>query len=452
MCERDTMHGIFECNISGEAGERSPRLFEYADHWLVKRRDTPNFHIYWCREGTRRVRRASTGTSDLAQAKQRLIEFADKRTRSAPLLAMRSTHSRQRSTRHAPSTEPVTHHHGPGPISQSPNFLGLLAEYVEWLAPRPTAFANGQSSLRAITQFCAQHDIVYLQEFNLDAQERFIAWRRGQLMAKGYKASNGTMNRDFSVIKAALGLAYRRGVIASVPYMSMLPSPPARDRFLTPDECKRLLDACERRYVRRFVLLMLHTLQRPKAVFGLRIEQVDLHNRRIDFLSPGMVQTSKRRPIVPITPTLAVELEDAIAESRSGYIIEKDGLPLLSMRKAFAAAVHRAGLKNVTPYVLRHTGATILAAGGVPMYQIASMLGHTTQRTTDVYVKRRPEFLGEAVDKLEHLLGSRSDTTTTRASNALTNLRAKPALFARQTRASVVEHFEQVTAANPQAA
>lgn len=419
----------------GATHDDGPRLFEYRDHWLVKRSDTPNYHIYWCREGTRRVRRASTGTRDLEEAKRRLVEFADRK--SPTRLVAASPHGRAHHptpARNAPAIIAIRVE-GRGAAQRGPNFLGLLAEYVEWLTPRPSAFANGQCSLRAIAEFCERHDIVYLDEFNLDAQERYIAWRRGQLVAKGHGASNGTINRDFSVIKAALGLAFRRGVLAAVPYVSMLPPPPARDRFLTPDECKRLIDACESSYVRRFVLLMLHTLQRPKAVFGLRVEQVDLRSGRIDFLAPGTVQTNKRRPVVPITPTLAVELERAIDESQSGYIVEKDGLPLQSMRKAFATAVRQAGLVNVTPYVLRHTGATILAAEGVPMHQIASMLGHTTQRTTDVYVKRRPEFLGEAVGKLEHLLGSKGTETASCASNAMTKLRAKPALSARQTRA-----------------
>lgn len=440
-----------EPNNDGPLGNPA-RLFEYRDHWLVQRSDTPNFHIYWCREGTRRVRRASTGTSDLEEAKRRLIEFVDRRT-PAPLLPVTPCPSgRKRGKVQARpfATEGQHEDHAAATVGHS--LLRLLAEYVEWLAPRRSAFANGQCSLRAIAEFCARHDIVYLHEFNLNAQERFIAWRRGQLVAKGHGASNGTINRDFSVIKAALGLAYRRGLLDAVPYLSMLPQPPARDRFLTPEECRRLIDACEPPYVRRFVLLMLHTLQRPKAIFGLRVEQVDLVNRRIDFLAPGMVQTNKRRPVVPITPTLANELERAIRESKSGYIVEKDGLPLQSMRKAFASVVRKAGLEDVTPYVLRHTGATILAVKGVSMHQIASMLGHTTQRTTDVYVKRRPEFLAEAVGTLESLLGSMSNDTAMGASNALTNLRAKPAHSARQTRASEDRELIGSIAATPQAA
>ncbi len=390
------------------------RLFEHAHYWLVQRRDTPHLYIYWCRPGTRRVERRSTKTIDFAEAKQRLIAFAARNPLSSkPPARSRITPESHPSDRAAPIPEHVS----PRPLD--PPILDLLTAYVERFGADRPSFSTLRAALGFWMRFCLSQDIVYVSELNHDAQERFVSWRREGLIRSGKTGSNGTLNRDFYLLKGALRLAWRRGQLSHVPYVTSLPAPPPRDQFLTADEAHRLLAACDEPYVRRFVLLALHTLQRPKAIFELRVEQVDLHQCRINFLPTGKIQTNKRRPMIPITPTLRDELSVAISESRSGYIIEKDGLPLQSMRKAFARAANRAGLPGITPYVLRHTGATLLAASGVPMHQIASMLGHTTQRMTEVYAKRRPEFLKEAVNTLDSLFGAApAPRTATSRTNA----------------------------------
>ncbi len=284
-----------------------------------------------------------------------------------------------------------------------PAILDLMVQQLERTKSMPS-FPSSRNSLKHWTAFCEREDLVYVSEITLAAQEAFAASRRRELLAQGWTASNASINRDFALLSVALRQAWKRGQIAAVPYVMRLQNPPPTDRFLTAEQSRRLLAACDQKYVFRFVLLGLHTLQRPKAIFGLRVEQVDLVNGRIDFLPRGSVQTNKRRPVVPITESLRTELELAVKESKTGHIIEKDGLPLQSMRKAFRRAATRADLpRDTTPYILRHTGATLLSQAGVPMQQIASMLGHTTQRTTEIYAKRRPEFLMEAADTLDEL-------------------------------------------------
>ncbi len=213
------------------------------------------------------------------------------------------------------------------------------------------------------------------------------------------------MRRELALLSAAVRLGHRRGLIVYLPFLISLPEPPPRERIISVDDARRLLAACDEPYVRRFVLLCLHTLQRPGAIFDLRTDQVDFVTNQINFLPRGRLQVSKRRPIVRMTVTLRDEMTKAVADSKSGFVLEKGGIRLRSMRKAFASAVQRAGLNDVTPYVLRRSGASHMAASGVPMHQIASILGHTTQRTTEVYTKRRAEFQAEATMMLDEMFG-----------------------------------------------
>lgn len=359
------------------------RLFEFKGCWLVKRQDSRNLHIYWCRPGTRRVRRQSTFTSNLEQAKERLIAFAEQR---------------ERPRRATPDT--VSIHEA-------------LNHYIEHdLAGRPGQ-ARAIVVLKHVDAFLRKFDLAYVADMTMDMQDQYVAWRRTELRAAGHTASNGTIKRELDVLKAALRAYWKRGRLSTVPYIRSAKPPPARQRFLSLEECRRLMDACVEDHTRLFVLMALHTLQRPGAILGLRCEQVDLTHGLIDFLPPGEMPSNKRKPVVPITPTLRPLLEKAIATAQSGHVIEYKGLSVKSIKTAFKATCRRAGVTGVTLYTLRHTGATWAASRGVPMRQLAGMMGHSEITMTERYAKHSPDFLQDVAGALDDLFGERTDTPST---------------------------------------
>ncbi|MFN0012138.1 MAG: tyrosine-type recombinase/integrase [Phycisphaerales bacterium] len=292
--------------------------------------------------------------------------------------------------------------------------LDVVSGYVDRLKGRPSHEA-ARYALKAWVEFCAAHDVVYVHEVNLGVQERFVDWRR-RSRPNGPLISNGTINRGLDVLRAALHDAWRRGHLPSFPHIRLIPKPPPRDKFLTQEQVQRLLSCCREPHLYRFVMLAAHTLQRPSAILGLRTEQVDLRWNRINFLPLDTLQSNKRRPIVPITATLKPELERALAESLSGYVVEYSGARVRNIKRAFHSAATRAGLLGATPGILRHSGATLLAAAGVPLREISGMLGHTTSRITEeVYAKRRPEFLAEAAGTLDRLFATTSNAMAPKA-------------------------------------
>lgn len=354
---------------------REKRLFEYQGHWLLERSDTPNLHIYWCKPGTRRVCRKSTHTSDPEEAKRRLIAFV---------------HETQGIQDTAPSKVAL---------------LDVLADYVELTSAGKPFWPAAKTALQHFAEFCEANDIVYVSEMTPDSIDRYIQWRRERLIGQGFRASNGTINRELTVLRAALRRLWKRGKLDSFPHVGLLPNPPPRQRFLTQPEAVRLLGACHEPHLRTFVSLALHTLQRPGAIFGLTVGQVDLEAGRIDFLPPGEAPTFKRKPVVPINRSLRPVLEAAISQSQSGHVVEYKGRPVRSVKKSFRRACESAGLSDVSPYTLRHTGATLMAAKGVRMREIAGMLGHSQERTTELYAKHHPDFLSSAADTLDALFG-----------------------------------------------
>ena len=357
-------------------------IYEYEGCKLVKRPDTKHYAIYHYVPHLRRTRRKSTGTSNLEEAKRRLIDYADERR---------------------PGARPPPHR---VPLIQ------LMCAYVESLGHRPGRVAAA-TALKHVLAFCDAESISFVAEFTPKLQAKFIDWRRATLLAQGFSASNGTIQRDLGAVRAAIRYAWKNGEISEVPPIRSVPSPPPRQRYLSAEEANRLITACQTPHLTLFVTMALHTLQRPGAILDLTVEQIDLERRRIDFNPPQRERTRKGRAVVPITNTLMPLLEDAMAHSVSGFVIEWDGKPIRNVITAFRRARRQAGLgADVSPYTLRHTGATLLAAKGVPMRQIAGMLGHTDSKTTEAhYAKHSPDFMGEACTALDDLFSSDDSST-----------------------------------------
>jgi integrase len=64
------------------------------------------------------------------------------------------------------------------------------------------------------------------------------------------------------------------------------------------------------------------------------------------------------------------------------------GTPLdpSNVRRSLTAVARRAGLDHLHPHLLRHATASLLSAAGVPLEQIADVLGHRSPTiTADIY-------------------------------------------------------------------
>ena len=215
--------------------------------------------------------------------------------------------------------------------------------------------------------------------------------------------SAGTINRELTVLQAALRWSFKRGDITFLPIISRLPSPLPRSRFLTEEEVSRLKSAAmEYPYVYNFVLIALMTGQRKEAILSLKWEQVDFKTGLVDFNDPDLHLPHRRkgRGVVPMSDNLRTLLTELSLSSESLYVINKNGKRLRDLRVVWRHVMKKAGL-DITPHILRHTVATQLAQKNVPMPQISRLLGHKSTAITErVYAKYSPEFCRQAVSHL----------------------------------------------------
>lgn len=226
-----------------------------------------------------------------------------------------------------------------------------------------------------------------------DTLARRYAQRRGRAPA--------TIRKELGTVVSALRWAARQRHIPPFPGLWMPPLAPRREKHISFDEVRALIEAARAPHVRLYLEIAIATAARPAAILDLTWPQIDFAARLIRFNPDGRVQTAKRRPVIPMTNRLHHLLAEAYKLRACNHVIEHGGEPIKSIKKGIAAAATRAGI-HATPYTIRHSAAVIMANQGVPMSEIASYLGHTDSRTTErEYAKYLPTYLRKAASALD---------------------------------------------------
>ncbi|MFG1284443.1 site-specific integrase [Xanthobacter autotrophicus] len=322
------------------------RIVKYREKWAVTFTD----------EGGQRVRR-SLGTDDLEEAKRRLPAFLRQMEMPADLTvkhlwdAYRKDKDGKR-------------------IAGNMEYSGkpVLAEFGQ-LRPEDITVAACRAYARA---------------------------RR----AKGRKP--GTVWTELNHLRIVMNWAVKMRHIPEQVYVELPQKPPPRDRRLTREEAYRLQQAAEPEHVKVAITLMLGTAARKGAVLDLTWDRVDFERGLITYADVKDDELRKGRATVRMNAMVRRELMKARKGALSPYVVEWAGKKVGSIKRGFAASVDRAGLEGVTPHVLRHTAATIMAEAGRPMTEIAAVLGHSDSSITErVYAKFSPAYLKESTDALD---------------------------------------------------
>lgn len=180
------------------------------------------------------------------------------------------------------------------------------------------------------------------------------------------------------------------------------PAKPApKERYLDRAEIGRLLAAPAAPHIKNAIHLMLGTGARVGAILDLTWDRVDFTRDQINFRVDA-VGPRKGRAIVPMNDGLRAVLDVASRAATTDYVIEWAGSRVASIKTGFNAAVKAAKLENVSPHVLRHTAAVHMVEAGVPMSEVAQMLGHSNTSVTErVYGRFSPTHLRRAANVLD---------------------------------------------------
>ncbi len=186
-----------------------------------------------------------------------------------------------------------------------------------------------------------------------------------------------------------------------------------RPDALTAKQIKKLLDTIDRSTclgVRDYAIYALMYLcgLRVGEVFSLDLSGINLKTKEIHVTGKG-----KRIRTLHLSPELFQILSEYLAvrtffyknDHRNSLFISKKGnrLAIRTMEDNFKKIVFKSGLQtrfNVSCHTLRHSFASHLNDKEVDMLVIKSLMGHSTTRSTEIYIHPSMQKIRLAMEKL----------------------------------------------------
>ena len=224
------------------------------------------------------------------------------------------------------------------------------------------------------------------------------AWRRERMS----KCRPATINRDLSRLRHMLNIAVEWELLEESPMkgMKFLRENNARARYLSLEECQRLIASCFAPHIRALVSVALHS--------GMRLGEIlNLHWRDLDFASGFiLVRDSKNGESrhVPMDATLSALLR--VYSRRLGTDLvfsSSSGGHIVDVRTGFQNACKRAGLIDLHFHDLRHTFASQFVMSGGDLYILKEILGHKSITMTQRYAHLSPTYKIKAIDRMNTL-------------------------------------------------
>ena len=272
--------------------------------------------------------------------------------------------------------------------------VDLAEEYLKW-AERQRSYKDKKQCIRQLVEVFGNRD---MKDLNTREIEQ---WQSSRL--KYNKPS--TVNRLLATLKHMVnkGVQWEMagdGALKQVRNVKLLPENNRRLRFLSIEECQRLIECCHKN-LKPIVIVALNTGMRRGEILGLKWEQVDLSH---GFILLDVTKNGERREI-PINTTLEYLFKEMPHSAESVYVFAgKTGKPLTDIKTGFHTALRKAGIHDFRFHDIRHTFASQLVMAGIDLTSVKELLGHKSLTMTMRYSHLSPGHKRKAVHVLDRLM------------------------------------------------
>ena len=230
-------------------------------------------------------------------------------------------------------------------------------------------------------------------------------------MGKGLKKS--TVNKHIFLLNRMLKLSERWGYLPRGGFyeikLEKIPLGDFKQRFLTPGEIKRILDASVRDqnpFIHSLIKLLILTGARVGEARKARWLDLSFDTNkwhvpvakggrsRTIYLNSEATKTFREIRMIALSLGLPVRPENYILTN------PKTNTLFNSFYSPWYRVMDRADLSDIRIHDLRHTYASILINNGVTIYEVQKLLGHSTVNITQRYAHLYPDHLHQKAENV----------------------------------------------------
>jgi integrase len=235
--------------------------------------------------------------------------------------------------------------------------------------------------------------------------EKYKSTRLETDSVRGRKRAIASVNRELEVLRSVFSYAKREGLIIRSPFeratgIISKADENRRDRVLSIEEERRLLDACVGRcsHLRPLLIAALDTGMRKGELLKLQWQDVELERRTITVTA--LNSKTARARTVGITNRLLGELNN-LWEVSAGDLSElvfglKD-----NFKNGWKTLCRIAGVEDFRFHDTRHTAITRWVSRGIPIAEIMRLSGHSTLTAFAIYVNSTEQTVRRGAEALD---------------------------------------------------
>jgi integrase len=264
------------------------------------------------------------------------------------------------------------------------------------------------SSLKALREYFGRKMVRSIKANDIEAYRRH---RINTPTSSGTQRKIASVNRELEVLRAMFNFAIQNEWLIKNPLtltkgIISKAAETERDRILSFDEERRLLEACtgRRGHLKSVLICAMDTAMRRGEIFKMRWLDVSFGTGEI-YIPQTNTKTEESRT-VGITPRLRREL-DLLWEASPK---DKDSLVFGitdTIKTAWKTACEMANLVDFRFHDCRHTATTRMIASGSPHTEVMKITGHSQLKTFLRYLNITTETANKVASNLHSYLSER---------------------------------------------
>ena len=249
-----------------------------------------------------------------------------------------------------------------------------------------------------------------LSEIDYKTLEDFRDERKGTPTQHGKPRSERTVDLEMAILRHIFGKGLKWKMLDRSPFENaedlFYRTRNKRERALTEDEVRRLIDACLPR-LKPIIITAVYTGLRKTDVLTLKWRNVDLERGLIRLVEE---KTGKTRNIV-LNKDMITLLQSLPIKGE--YLFpNRNGKPFHDVKRSFEKTLKKAGIKQsedrrekIVFHTLRHTCISLLTEKGADTTAVKNYVAHADEKMTAHYTHLSEEYARRTSDLLNGLCG-----------------------------------------------